>query len=161
VSVLRGGSIVRVSNLPRFTEFAATLCMRMLECARLHFLWNNERTFYIKVRSVVCLDESPHFHAKSIRFGSLYLLKESEQGGNGGQIMEKAHGHIFITEHLYKEYRHTAALRDVNITIPHGQIYGLIGENGAGKTTLLRILCGLTRPTRGRLLLFGAADTAG
>ena len=49
--------------------------------------------------------------------------------------MEKAHGHIFITEHLYKEYRHTAALRDVNITIPHGQIYGLIGENGAGKTT--------------------------
>ena len=75
--------------------------------------------------------------------------------------MEKAHGHIFITEHLYKEYRHTAALRDVNITIPHGQIYGLIGENGAGKTTLLRILCGLTRPTRGRLLLFGAADTAG
>lgn len=59
-----------------------------------------------------------------------------------------------------KEYRHTVALRDVSITIPRGQIYGLIGENGAGKTTLLRILCGLTRPTRGRLLLFGAADAA-
>lgn len=53
-----------------------------------------------------------------------------------------------------------AALRDVSITIPRGQVYGLIGENSAGKTTLLRILCGLTRPTRGRLLLFGAADVA-
>ena len=63
---------------------------------------------------------------------------------------------VFATEYLCKEYRHTVALRDVSITIPRGQIYGLIGENGAGKTTLLRILCGLTRPTRGRLLLFGA-----
>ena len=36
----------------------------------------------------------------------------------------------------------------------------IIGAPGWGKTTLLRILCGLTRPTRGRLLLFGAADAA-
>ena len=45
---------------------------------------------------------------------------------------------VFATEYLCKEYRHTVALRDVSITIPRGQIYGLIGENGAGKTTLLR-----------------------
>ena len=67
---------------------------------------------------------------------------------------------IFTTKHLYKEYRYTAALQDVNITIPRGQIYGLIGENGAGKTTLLRILCGLTRPSRGRMFLFGAENAA-
>ena len=41
---------------------------------------------------------------------------------------------VFATEYLCKEYRHTVALRDVSITIPRGQIYGLIGENGAGKT---------------------------
>lgn len=40
---------------------------------------------------------------------------------------------VFATEYLCKEYRHTVALRDVSITIPRGQIYGLIGENGAGK----------------------------
>ena len=75
--------------------------------------------------------------------------------------MERYEEAVFVAEHLCKEYRHTAALRDVTITIPRGQIYGLIGENGAGKTTLLRILCGLTRPTRGRVVLFGAADAAG
>ena len=75
--------------------------------------------------------------------------------------MERYEEAVFAAEHLCKEYRHTAALRDVTITIPRGQIYGLIGENGAGKTTLLRILCGLTRPTRGRVVLFGAADAAG
>ena len=36
----------------------------------------------------------------------------------------------------------------------------VLSPPGLGKTTLLRILCGLTRPTRGRLLLFGAADAA-
>ena len=60
--------------------------------------------------------------------------------------MERYGEAVFATEYLCKEYRHTVALRDVSITIPRGQIYGLTGENGAGKTTLLRILCGLTRP---------------
>lgn len=67
---------------------------------------------------------------------------------------------IFATEHLYKEYPHTTALADVNVTIHRGQIYGLMGENGAGKTTLLRILCGLSRQTRGNLYLFGAGSVA-
>ena len=75
--------------------------------------------------------------------------------------MENCTTLIFATEHLYKEYRHTAALQDVNVAISRGQIYGLIGENGAGKTTLLRILCGLTRPSQGKVFLFGAEDAAG
>ena len=62
---------------------------------------------------------------------------------------------VFATEYLSKEYRHTVALRDVSITIPRGQIYGLIGENGAGKTTLAQILCGLARQTRGHILIDG------
>ena len=62
---------------------------------------------------------------------------------------------VFATEYLCKEYRHTVALRDVSITIPRGQIYGLIGENGAGKTTLAQILCGLARQTRGHILIDG------
>ena len=38
--------------------------------------------------------------------------------------MERYEEAVFVAEHLCKEYRHTAALRDVTITIPRGQIYG-------------------------------------
>jgi lipopolysaccharide transport system ATP-binding protein len=47
------------------------------------------------------------------------------------------------------------ALRDVNFTVEHGQVFGIIGHNGAGKSTLLRLLCGLGRPTSGRIFHSG------
>jgi lipopolysaccharide transport system ATP-binding protein len=47
------------------------------------------------------------------------------------------------------------ALRDVNFTVEHGKVFGIIGHNGAGKSTLLRLLCGLGRPTSGRIFHSG------
>ena len=43
------------------------------------------------------------------------------------------------------------ALRDVNFQVESGQALGIIGHNGAGKSTMLRLLCGLGRPTNGRI----------
>lgn len=43
------------------------------------------------------------------------------------------------------------ALRDVSFSVEQGQALGIIGHNGAGKSTLLRLLCGLGRPTTGRI----------
>jgi len=43
------------------------------------------------------------------------------------------------------------ALRDVSFSLRTGRSLGIIGHNGAGKSTLLRLLCGLGRPTRGRI----------
>ena len=47
------------------------------------------------------------------------------------------------------------ALSDVTFELDTGQVTALLGPNGAGKTTIVRLLAGLTRPTKGRAVLFG------
>jgi ABC-2 type transport system ATP-binding protein len=47
------------------------------------------------------------------------------------------------------------ALDGLDLVVPEGAFYGLLGPNGAGKTTLIRSVVGLTRPTRGRIEVFG------
>lgn len=54
----------------------------------------------------------------------------------------------------------THALRDVNLEIHPGEVFGLLGPNGAGKTTLLKILSCLVLPDEGKALINGH-DTAG
>jgi len=56
---------------------------------------------------------------------------------------------------LTKHYGRTKALRDLNLEVPEGQVFGFLGANGAGKTTTIRLLLGLLRPTAGTARLFG------
>ena len=48
------------------------------------------------------------------------------------------------------------AVDGVDLEIPRGAVYGLIGRNGAGKTTLLRLMMGLLRPSEGSVRVLGA-----
>ena len=41
------------------------------------------------------------------------------------------------------------ALKNVNLSVRRGEIFGLLGPNGAGKTTLISIICGIVNPTAG------------
>jgi len=54
-------------------------------------------------------------------------------------------------DHLSKDYGQVHALSDVSLTIPTGQITGLVGPNGAGKTTLIKSLVGALQPTNGSM----------
>ncbi|MGW3715684.1 ABC transporter ATP-binding protein [Streptomyces sp. NPDC005133] len=46
-------------------------------------------------------------------------------------------------------------VRGLDLTLPAGSVVALVGENGAGKSTLVKLLCGLYRPTAGRVLVDG------
>ena len=46
-------------------------------------------------------------------------------------------------------------LNDISFSENHGKLLGIMGVSGAGKTTLLNILCGMERPTKGRVLING------
>ena len=64
--------------------------------------------------------------------------------------------HVIEARSVTKKYKDVTALRDVDITVKRGDIYGLIGDNGAGKTTFLKLLTGQIYPSGGELKLFGA-----
>ncbi len=61
-----------------------------------------------------------------------------------------------VVRGLRKEYADGfVAVESVDFTVHRGQVVGLLGPNGAGKTTSLRVLMGMTRATKGEILVFG------
>lgn len=60
-----------------------------------------------------------------------------------------------VAEGLTKTFRDVPALDGVSFRVPRGRFFGFLGPNGAGKSTTMRILSGLLRPTRGRVLIEG------
>lgn len=61
------------------------------------------------------------------------------------------HGRLRM--HLWK--RKVSALRNLNLSVERGEIFGLLGPNGAGKTTTLKILMGIHFPTSGEARIMG------
>jgi len=53
---------------------------------------------------------------------------------------------------IRKTFGDFAALDDISLNVPQGELVGLLGPSGSGKTTLLRIIAGLEKPDRGRVL---------
>ena len=67
---------------------------------------------------------------------------------------------ILETHGLTMDFRGFRALDGVDLRVELGELHAVIGPNGAGKTTLFNLLCGLLRPTAGRIK-FGGRDVAG
>ncbi|HEY0792160.1 MAG TPA: ABC transporter ATP-binding protein [Chthoniobacterales bacterium] len=62
---------------------------------------------------------------------------------------------VIALDKLVKKFGDSIAVAGITTTINPGEIFGFLGANGAGKTTTIRMLCGLTRPTRGTGKIFG------
>src|SRR5262249_35080046 len=65
------------------------------------------------------------------------------------------HGLTKIFPVHFHPSRKVVAVKDLNLRIEAGEVYGLLGPNGSGKSTTLKIILGLVSPTRGRTEIFG------
>lgn len=62
---------------------------------------------------------------------------------------------IIETKDLTKYYKKHLGIKDLNLTVLEGELFGYIGPNGAGKSTTIRILLGLIKPSSGVAKVFG------
>ncbi len=62
---------------------------------------------------------------------------------------------VLSVSELYAGYGQTPVLNGVSLEVRRGQIVTMIGANGAGKSTLMKSVCGLVKPSSGRVSLFG------
>jgi len=63
--------------------------------------------------------------------------------------------HAIYTEKLSRRFGKTLAVDAVDLAIPEGAIYALVGANGAGKTTMIKLLMNIFRPCSGRAEVLG------
>jgi ABC-2 type transport system ATP-binding protein len=62
---------------------------------------------------------------------------------------------MIVCRDLGKQFGPKWAIRELNLTIPAGAVYGFLGPNGAGKTTTIQMMVGLLRPTTGAVFIDG------
>jgi len=78
---------------------------------------------------------------------------------DGGQAVpfEKRSGNGFMVdvERLVKGFGTFTAVDEISFMVKRGEIFGFVGPNGSGKTTTIKILCGITPPTEGKVMVDG------
>ncbi len=73
-----------------------------------------------------------------------------------GRVMQ--HSPVLVCDKLVKEFGLSRALDSLDLEVPQGRIFGLLGPNGSGKTTTIRIALGIFLPDRGGVRLLGSDD---
>lgn len=62
---------------------------------------------------------------------------------------------VITTTGLCKRYGKILGVKDLDLKVPEGVVYGFLGPNGAGKSTTMKMILGLARPTAGSIYVFG------
>jgi ATP-binding cassette subfamily B protein len=84
---------------------------------------------------------------------ALFDLKPTIESPAFTGFTEEKEYNDFVVENLYFKYPHSTdyVLENIQLSIPAGQIIGLVGLNGAGKSTLIKLLCRLYDPDEGMI----------
>jgi ABC-2 type transport system ATP-binding protein len=69
--------------------------------------------------------------------------------------MKNPENKIIVVKDLVKKFGSFVANDHLSFDVSEGEIFGFLGANGAGKTTTIRILCGLSYPTSGEIMING------
>ena len=64
-------------------------------------------------------------------------------------------GTVITTDSLTKKYGKKDVVKNLDLRVPGGSIYGFLGPNGAGKSTTMKMILGLTKPTKGEITVLG------
>lgn len=64
-------------------------------------------------------------------------------------------GTVIATDSLTKKYGKKDVVKDLDLRVPGGSIYGFLGPNGAGKSTTMKMILGLIKPSRGEITVLG------
>lgn len=64
-------------------------------------------------------------------------------------------GMMIATKSLTKQYSGKNVIKNLNLNVPEGSIYGFLGPNGAGKSTTMKMLLGLVKPSAGSIRIMG------
>jgi branched-chain amino acid transport system permease protein len=100
--------------------------------------------------------------------GQLRTLLRGRGGGSRAQLgpfrpydaaPPAGEGDALEVREVTKRFKGLVALDGVSLTVPSGQIRGIVGPNGSGKTTLFNVISGFYTPTRGSVLLRGREVT--
>jgi subfamily B ATP-binding cassette protein MsbA len=84
------------------------------------------------------------------------LLDELNEPDTGTQTLTKVSGQIDIQQLTFNYHeQETPALSDINLNIPAGRTWALVGASGSGKSTLVNLLCRFSQPTQGQILCDG------
>ena len=62
---------------------------------------------------------------------------------------------IINLQNVKKIFDNNEVIKNCNMSVKKGSIYGFLGRNGAGKTTVLKLIAGLLQPTSGTIKVFG------
>lgn len=64
-------------------------------------------------------------------------------------------GNVIEIKSVYKCFKDNVVLKDINLHLESGHIYGIVGHNGSGKTVLFKCICGFLKTEKGSILING------